>query len=108
MTSPEWLTSRYEYDVAGNVTKEYDPRGKLTTFSYVDSGTLIAGRMTYAFATTAVRPLEMTWTHRFDYYLGRPIQTTDPNSAATSYIWGAGSPDDLLDRLRRITYPIGG
>ena len=63
-TDGSWLTTRNQYDDAGNVLTQTDPRGNATTFSYVDkwspnSPSCVSGS-TKAFPTTVTYPTTVT------------------------------------------------
>jgi hypothetical protein len=56
-------------------------------------GELNGGLMTYAFATKVTNALNQNAYTQYDYYLGKPVNSEDPNGIVTS-----GRYDDLLDR----------
>jgi len=105
-----------QYDVAGSVVKAVDPRSTsnniiATTFDFSDrygspdsearsntaplGGELNGGLVTYAFATkvTNASPFNHEAYTQFDYYLGKPVNSEDPNGTVSS-----GRYDVFLDR----------
>jgi len=85
------------FDIAKNTLTQQDPNGNITTFGYNDDGA-----NEYAFPTSIRNPLGQKANIAYDYYLGKPMQTTDANgtSAAFSY-------NDPLDRLTQVTRATG-
>jgi hypothetical protein len=93
------VISALQYDIAGNVVKTIDARGNATTLDYTDrfgapdgkaqgnSGSQelsSAGQYSYAFATQATNALGHTAYTQFNYYVGKPVDSQDPNGAVTS------------------------
>jgi RHS repeat-associated protein len=100
-TTSEWLSTTREYDIAGNVVKETDPRGHSTTISYIDSF-MDSSRNTYAFPTQATNALNQTISNVYDYYTGQRFKFIDVNGQATFLDY-----TDDLDRLKQVIFPVG-
>jgi YD repeat-containing protein len=117
--STGWLTSRRAYDIAGNVVAVLDPRGGQRNFTYVDSGTTIAGSpgnscalqtsgTSYKGLNSSGNPLNtpsgtaLASNATYDYYLGKPLSTTDINGNVTHYSFA-----DSLSRLTQAIRPDG-
>jgi RHS repeat-associated protein len=86
-----------QYDVAGNVVKQIDPRGFATTIDYSDRfgapdgearGNTApielssVGQQSYAFASSTTNPLGQTTYSQFDYYLGQTVDLEDATGVA--------------------------
>jgi RHS repeat-associated protein len=95
-----------QYDVAGNVVKAIDAKGKATTLDFIDRfGSTdddarqntppaeLNGQMTYAFATKVTNALGQEAYTQYDYFLGRPVNSEDANG-----IVGSIAYNDTLDR----------
>ena len=102
------LSTRMQYDIAGNVRSVTDPKTNTTTFEFDDrygspdteaeSNTVPTElsnppRTTYAFATKVTNALTQNAYTQYDYYLGKPVNSEDANG-----IVAKGRYDDLLDR----------
>ena len=102
------LSTRMQYDIAGNVRSATDPKTNTTTFEFDDrygspdteaeSNTVLSElsnppRATYAFATKVTNALTQNAYTQYDYYLGKPVNSEDANG-----IVAKGRYDDLLDR----------
>ncbi|HYV24763.1 MAG TPA: RHS repeat-associated core domain-containing protein [Pyrinomonadaceae bacterium] len=107
------ISAYAQYDIAGNVVKTIDARSTpanviATTFDYTDrfgapdgeaTGNSApielssAGQASYAFPTLITNAAGQTFFSQLDYYLGRPVNTQDPNGVVS-----AGSYSDSLDR----------
>lgn len=103
-----WADTFPQYDVAGNVVKTIDARGKAATFAYDDrfggpdgeaqsnwapaelSG---SGLSTFAFPTLVTNAANDTSFMQYDYYLGKPVDQEDRNAVVTSFAY-----NDPLDR----------
>jgi RHS repeat-associated protein len=101
-----------QYDIAGNVVRTVDPRGNPTTFDYNDrygrpSGEArsntppmeLGSQLSYAFPTKVTNALGHETYTKYDYYLGKPVDTEDQNEVATSF-----SYNDPLDRRTQVIY----
>jgi RHS repeat-associated protein len=105
-----------QYDVAGNMVKTIDPRSTTsniiaTTFDFADrfgspngeaqandsppapGSTWLSGQATYAFPTKVTNALGHIAYTQFDYFLGKPIDSEDPNGVKSSLYY-----NDALDR----------
>jgi RHS repeat-associated protein len=93
--SCSWLTTRYTYDIAGNVLSitdpnyASDPRFGPTNFSYADN------QNTYAHVTSRTNALGQKETWQYDYDTGKPVLETDANLVQTKY--------EYIDPLSRVT-----
>lgn len=109
------LSSRMQYDEAGNLTSSADPMGRTTSFDYSDrfgspdsearSNTPPAelnGQTSYGFATRVTNPLGHIAYTQFDYYLGRAVNGEDANGVVAS-----GSYADALDRATQLDVAVG-
>src|SRR6266478_6254567 len=100
-------TSTYAYDETGQVTGVTDPRGNLTSYSFVDSyssGT--APGQTNAYLTQVTYPntgVAHVETFTYAYSDGQLTSSTDQNNHATNYFY-----NDSLRRLTETDYPDGG
>ncbi len=73
-----------------------------TVISYVDNFVGLPAVATFAFPTTITHPGGLVTIAKYQYGLGAIDEFTDPNSQVTRYEYS-----DALDRLTRITQPIG-
>jgi RHS repeat-associated protein len=112
------LSGYAQYDVAGNMVKAIDPRSTTsniiaTIFDYADrfgapdgearanaGPTELGGLSAFAFPTKVTNALGHEAYTQFDYYLGRPVDSEDPNGVKSSFYY-----NDALDRP---TKGIGG
>jgi YD repeat-containing protein len=85
------------FDIAGNVLAQQDPNGNATTFAYNDDGA-----NEYAFPTSIRNALGQTTRIVYDYYLGKPVQTTDASGTSTDF-----SYNDPLDRVTQVLRAAG-
>jgi RHS repeat-associated protein len=101
------ITTAMQYDVAGNVVKAVDGRGKAVTSDY-------ASAYQYAFPTSVTSPVPdpnglsgsssaFVTTTNYDLWTGHITSTVDANQQVMSYQY-----DDPLDRLTKVTRPGGG
>jgi RHS repeat-associated protein len=129
-----WINSYAQYDIAGNVVKVVDGRtpAGITTFEFLDrfgspdndarsnaAPPELAGVLSYAFPTKVTNALQHTAYTKYDYYLGKPVNTEDANGVVSSieyndaldrptqsiqakYVVGQGVP--LVKRQTTITY----
>ena len=99
-----------QYDIAGNVVKTIDARGYATLLDYDDrfgapdgnaqanSGAADLGsQLSYAFPTKVTNPVLHISYSQFDFYLGTPVDTEDPNGMISSVYYS-----DALDRVTQI------
>ena len=110
--------TRYEYDAAGNLTKETDPLGNVTTYTYDANGTTLTETETRTVGGVnrdAARPRISTTT------ADRPTKVTYPDGSSTETDYNsigkqsatqrpARAPHELtstttMGRLVRTTYP---
>jgi YD repeat-containing protein len=108
-----------QYDVAGNVVKSIDARGKVSQVGYADSYSDGMARHTYAFPASATSPVPdpsgvygsttaLLSSSVYDFATGQLTSTTDANGKTTtlSYTDALGAVDKL-DRLRKVVCPGG-
>ena len=110
------ITTRMEYDIAGNVVSVTDPRNKTTMFDFDDRFGVpdteargnsqapieLGVKTTYAFATKVTNPLGHTVYTQFDYYLGQPVNGEDSNQVVSKALY-----NDVLDRGTELVVAIG-
>lgn len=111
------VTTYVQYDVAGNVVKKIDARGKESSITYGDSfcnGSTCGGTYTpntFAFPTSRTSPIPdltgqfgsttaLTTSTVYDFWTGAATSRTDANNQTTTLEY-----TDALDRLTRITRP---
>jgi RHS repeat-associated protein len=107
-THPIYLHN--QYNIAGNVVTTKDGRGNETDIDYSDlygsptGGTdqhippaELGGQKSYAFPTKVTNALGHETYTKYDYYLGRPVDQSDPNGVDVSWIYS-----DPLDRLTHV------
>ncbi len=102
-----------QYDIAGNVVKTLDPRSTemnliATTFDFSDrfgspdddarqntapNPNWLNGQTTFAFATKVTNALGHEAYTQYDYFLGKPVNSEDPNGIVSSVAY-----NDDLDR----------
>ncbi len=85
-TSSNWLSTKYEYDSFGRVTKKTDPMGFYVTYIYNTKNQISSQKNKKGLET------------KFEYdALGRSIKTTNPDGTVqtTSFAW-ASSPTDAI------------
>ena len=112
-TDGSWLTTRNQYDDAGNVLTQTDPRGNATTFSYVDkwspnSPSCVSGS-TKAFPTTVTYPTTVTNKAVTTYNAcdGSVYSVQDQNDLNNSRS-GTVYTYDSMWRVTNVSYPDGG
>ena len=109
------VTSYREFDIAGNPVKSIDTRGFTVSAEYADrfgspdgearSNTTpsdLGGLTSYAFATKLTNALGHTAYVQFDYNLGNPVDSEDPNGTVTS-----GYFNEALDRPTQVRRAVG-
>ena len=107
------LNAYAQYDIAGNVVKAIDARGYATSLYYDDcfgapdgnaqlnSAPIelsSAGKLSYAFVTSATDALNHTSYSQFDYYAGRAVDAKDVNGIVSS----SYSDSEPLDRPTKV------
>ena len=111
-TDSTYITTFSQYDIAGNVVATVDAgrsdnTRSTTTFDYADRfgapngeaqsntppSVWLSGQTTFAFPTKVTNALGHIAYTQFDYFLGRPVDTEDPNGIKSSL-----SYNDALDR----------
>lgn len=107
-TDGAWLTTRNQYDDAGNVVSQTDPLNHPTSYGYGDSWTpgggscAPSGGQAAAFVTQVTNALNQTTNYTYFSCTGFQGSITDPNSQTTSYAY------DMFGRRTQITYPDTG
>jgi RHS repeat-associated protein len=105
-TDGVWLTTRNQYDDAGNVRKTTDPGTHVTTFSYADSWGNAAcapiGGTAAAYRTSVTNALNQVTSSTYNSCSGTVASTTDPNNQTTTFSY------DLMGRLTQTNLPDGG
>lgn len=100
------LTTRMQYDDAGNVLSATDPLGYQTTTSYADvwgNGTCSpTGGNAAAYPTQVTDPAGLITKHSYNSCTGTVASSTDPNNEVTNLSY------DLMDRLVQTTFPDAG
>lgn len=102
-----WMTTRFQYDDAGNVVSSTDPAGRTTTFSYADSWANTtctpSGGNGAAYTTAITNALNQTAaTSQYNSCTGTAASVTDANNQVTSFTY------DSFGRLLQKTVPGGG
>ncbi|NOT63483.1 MAG: RHS repeat-associated core domain-containing protein [Acidobacteria bacterium] len=95
-----------QYDIAGNVVKAIDANGNATMLDYADNfgipnaeartNTLppqLAGKISFAFPSKVTNALNHIAYTQYDYCLGGPVDTEDPNGIKSSLYY-----NEALDR----------
>ena len=100
------LTTRNQYDDAGNILSTTDPNSNTTKFSYADSWSNTActpsGGNGAAYVTSTTNALNQATSHTYNSCSGTIASTTDPNQQITSFTY------DLMGRLVQTKDPDGG
>ena len=115
------LTTRIQYDIAGNVVSVTDPKNNTTAVDFSDRfGTPdneargntqappelappgLGSQQTYAFATRVTNALNQTAYTQFDYYIGQPVNGEDINGVISS-----GKYEDALNRGTQLDVAVG-
>ncbi len=108
-TDGAMLTSRNQYDDAGNMTSTTDPLGHTTSYDYTDSwysgtgGSACApSGQGKAYLTKITNASNQVTTHSYYSCSGLPASTTDPNNQTSKQTY------DLFSRPLVSTLPDGG
>jgi len=105
-TDGAWLTTRNQFDDAGNVLGTTDPGNHTTSFSYADSwgnnACLPTGGNAAAYLTQVSNALGQTTKYKYNSCSGSVASSTDANSQTTSFTY------DAMDRAVQASYPDGG
>ena len=105
-TDGVWLTTRNQYDDAGNVLSTTDPLGHTTNFSYADSwGNTFCtptGGNAAAYRTSTTNALAQTTRKTYNSCTGTVASATDSNNQSTTFSY------DGMNRLIQVNYPDGG
>jgi RHS repeat-associated protein len=101
-----WVNSHAQYDIAGNIVKAIDANDKAATLDFSDRfgppgddarqntpPAELNGQTAYAFATKVTDALGHTTYTKYDYHLGKPDTSEDPNGIVSSIAY-----NDVLDR----------
>jgi YD repeat-containing protein len=119
-TDAAWLTTRDQYDDAGNVLSTTDPLGHLTQFSYADNFTDGINHNGKAYVTQTTYPATGSVSHieRKQYFYGGLLAASCgqnfPNASACANTYTAPQPDyamysyDRMDRPIQVTIGDGG
>jgi RHS repeat-associated protein len=96
-TDGAWLTTRNQFDDAGNVRSTTDPKGYTTSFSYTDSwgntACVPTGGNAAAFSTTTTDPLTHTFKATYNSCSGTIASATGVNNRTTTITYdGMGRP----------------
>lgn len=104
-----------QFDIAGNPVKAIDARNYATDFDFTDRfgapdgdaranavPTELSGLSSFAFATKVTNALSHTAYTQFDYYLGSPVDSEDPNGVKASLYYA-----DALDRPTKKINAVG-
>jgi RHS repeat-associated protein len=108
-TDGAWLTTRNQYDDAGNVLSTTDPGGHPTTYDYSDSWTTAPGGgacapsgQGKAYPTRLTNSLGHVTSLKYFSCTGLSASFTDPNNQTTAFTY------DLMNRPLVTAFPDGG
>jgi RHS repeat-associated protein len=105
-TDNTWLTTRNQYDDAGNILSTMDPGNHQTNFNYADSWNNSAcqpsGGYAAAYLTKVTNALGQATRYTYNSCTGTNASITDPNNQTTSFSY------DGMDRTIQSNYPDGG
>ncbi|MBL8294291.1 MAG: RHS repeat-associated core domain-containing protein [Bryobacterales bacterium] len=108
----DYVRTRQEYDIAGNVVKSYNGRGKTTTrdFAFDPAGCSLPPGA-FGFATKVTDPLSRAIEICYDSYIGKPTKIVAPVGPITNKdetkVTTTFDYTDPLDRLKRVTKASG-
>jgi RHS repeat-associated protein len=110
------IDNYFQYDIAGNVVMTKDGRtpAGITTFDFSDRYGTTSGdaqsntpptelspagqvKISYAYPTKVTNALGHETYTKYDYYLGKPVDSEDENEVVTSFAY-----NDALDRLTQV------
>jgi hypothetical protein len=116
------IISNEQFDIAGNRVKSIDRRGKVTTIEYDDcfgtpddeattnsAPSQLGTLQTFAFPTSIKNAKDQITYNQYNYFLGKLVNTKDPNGIVSSREYGGGGINgtaDLLDRPSRTVTAI--
>jgi RHS repeat-associated protein len=99
-TDGAWLTTRNQYDDAGNVLSTTDPKGYTTSFSYADSWgnttCVPTGGNAAAYSTKTTDPLTHTFKATYNSCIGTVASATDVNNRTTTVTYDSMSRTTLV------------
>ena len=102
-TDNSMLTTRSQYDDAGNIVSSTDPAGNTTSFSYVDAWgentCAPSGGNAAAYITNTTNAKQQSVSSTFNSCSGTRASATDANGKITTFSY------DLMDRLVQTTLP---
>ncbi len=109
------VSTASQFDIAGNIVKKIDARIHSSTINYDDNFGLadgnarlntapsqLSGKQTYAFATSAVNPLQFTVYAQFDYSTGLLVNAEDANGVVSKQLYA-----DSLERPTQTVTAVG-
>jgi RHS repeat-associated protein len=103
-TDGAWLTTRNQYDDAGNISSTTDPKNNTTTFSHVDSWgnstCAPSGGNAAAYLTKVTDALTHISSKKHNSCAGNAASVTDENGQTTTMTY------DLMDRMIQTTFPL--
>ena len=106
-TDGAFLTTRNQYDDAGNVRKSVDPKGNTTILSHADAWGNTAcqpvGGSAAAYLTSTTNALGHLTSSTYDSCTGWAMSATDANGQTITFAY-----NDPLDRPTHATRPAGG
>lgn len=81
------VSSSTAYNIAGSPVSSTDPRGRVTTLSYVDANMWNDGvsRTTYAYPTTVTDPGSNSSTIKYRFDMGASVEATGPPPGGQTY-----------------------
>jgi hypothetical protein len=92
----DWINHVRDYDIFGNVVKQYDGNNHATVFSYDGSS------CSQSLPTAITNALGQTTTMAYDCNNSKPLSSTDANSVTTAYAY-----NDNLERLTQVRRAAG-
>lgn len=112
------ISTRNQYDIAGNVVSTTDPRNYTVNIDYSDrygiadnesrnnsnSPVSSNGSSTYAFPTSVSNPLGHTIYTQYDYYTGKTINSENANGTISKTVY---DQNDAFDRPKQSVVAIG-
>lgn len=108
------MTVSSQFDVAGNVIKVIDGKSYIATYDFSDrfgvpdsearenrGSSELGTQVSYAFPTLFTNQMGHTTYVQYDYYIGRPVNSEDPNGVISS-----ASYADILNRTKQLIYAV--